>query len=134
MNAEQDAARAQVVRSHLSVRRRVTDRANYVALPSVAARGVGERREIRRDERKPQAFGSRTRKSGPFAKNPAVGAPKGDALFVCCRRKQCAESETIQIAPSGAPRPSLFSRGNHLNSHKARERIGVRAAKWLFEK
>ena len=49
---EQDAVRAQVVRSHLSVRRKVTDRANYVALPSVAARGAAERREIRRDERR----------------------------------------------------------------------------------
>ena len=48
--AEQDAAPARVVRDHASGRRKATDRANYVALPSVAARGAAERREIRRDE------------------------------------------------------------------------------------
>ena len=52
--AEQDAAPARVVRDHTSGRRKATDRANYVALPLVAARGVGERREIRQDEQKPE--------------------------------------------------------------------------------
>ena len=41
---EQDAARARRPRKPASGRLRVTDRANYVALPSVAARGAAERR------------------------------------------------------------------------------------------
>jgi len=39
-----DAVRACEIRTLTSPRLRVADRANYVALPSVAARGVGERR------------------------------------------------------------------------------------------
>ncbi|MBI3699866.1 MAG: hypothetical protein HY242_05395 [Afipia sp.] len=44
LEVERDAVRAREIRNFTSARLRVADRANYVALPSVAARGAGERR------------------------------------------------------------------------------------------
>ncbi len=107
-----------MVRSHAPGRQKVTVRAHYGALPSVAGRGRENGGEIRPDERC-LALASRTRKNGPDAKRrrsedvPHVaacvralrfaaaltlgvetlarsvgGAPQGDALSVSRRRKR----------------------------------------------
>ena len=121
---EQDAARARRLRKPASARLRVTDRVNYVALPSVAARGVAERREIRRDERtsercsdpapgravpqteKPQHSGLRS-----CVDLRALGAPKGDALFAMwLSQAACGERSKTRCAFRRAM-PLIFFEG-----------------------
>jgi len=80
LNVEQDAVRARGFRKLTSARRKVTDRANYVALPSVAARGAAERREIRRDER----WSKRPLDSAPGRAVPSPKVPQW------CAERRCA--------------------------------------------
>ncbi|MDO8979449.1 MAG: hypothetical protein Q7V17_09485 [Afipia sp.] len=127
--AEQDAAPARVVRSHVVREAGVTVRANYVALPFAAGRGEDEGGESRPDQGSISSpvF---TRKYGPLAKNRRNGAPQGDALPEVHRVANDAGSETRQGAPCGAPCPSLLKGGETKSATRAwRESNDA----WLFD-
>jgi hypothetical protein len=106
--AEQDAAPARVVRDHVSGRRKATDRANYVALPLVAARGAAERREIRRDERTSERCSDPAPgRAVPSPKIPHWSAERRCAVWVWLSQAANGERD-VTIAPFGAPCPSFY--------------------------
>ena len=93
---EQDAAPARMVRSHAPGRLRVTVRANYVALPSVAGRELENGGEIRRDGRC-FALASSTRKNGPQTEKPQHSGLRRLRKLVCAwsAARRCAFGHII---------------------------------------